>query len=493
MSPKHESLVPNNFERDYPEFVKGSDENTEIEIRFGWFDGNGHFYSYLIDQALYHSVKDRLDSLSDRYRTFNKYKTKKIVEIDQQTNVRKITYFNSDQIKYQLKFNERKINNQDWGIRFSRSYEETIPSKNLVFRPTVFRTCTRRTYIDKNQNSYFYGFKIDLTEVNMKDTQYELELEIADHGYIPSYKRLHGAIKTLYGWTLEAMDSSQIISISERLGIIRKLDNLTYGKARDIISPNFVNRPISLSSLDQTENKMGSIKLDGLHKILVFTQSGVYACAFGFNVRKISEVGYEKTTVMESEYISENNTYHVYDILVHENKNVMRKFFNERMSMIKGFTYPGKPNFKIKKFYEMNQPDQKKLLAKEYNSNKVPKDGIIFTSSKDYFESPVIKWKPLNQLTIDFKLLLDHNSDQLVPYVIDKNVLIKFEACSKVSDIISKGNYQDQIVECKYDLENFCWDFVRLRNDKHHPNSIVTAQSVWSCIHNPINLEEILQ
>jgi len=46
--------------------------------------------------------------------------------------------------------------------------------------------------------------------------------------------------------------------------------------------------------------------------------------------------------------------------------------------------------------------------------------------------------------------------------------------------------YDGKVVECQFTPETGCWEVTRVRVDKTHPNSAVTAGSIAGCIANPV-------
>ncbi|GAB0087241.1 mRNA-capping enzyme [Sergentomyia squamirostris] len=124
-------------------------------------------------------------------------------------------------------------------------------------------------------------------------------------------------------------------------------------------------------------------------------------------------------------------------------------------------------------------------------------DGLIFQPSQDGYHAgqcfEVLKWKPLDMCSVDFKLKIGEESG--VGIVTRKVGLlyvggheppfakIKFTKTLKALD--------NRIIECKW--ENNQWVFMRERTDKSFPNSYKTAMGVCESIRNPVTKEMLLE
>ncbi|OWR45610.1 putative mRNA capping enzyme [Danaus plexippus plexippus] len=123
-------------------------------------------------------------------------------------------------------------------------------------------------------------------------------------------------------------------------------------------------------------------------------------------------------------------------------------------------------------------------------------DGLIFQPSEmPYSGGPcefILKWKPSDQNSIDFKLVLEKETGLgLVSetkgnlYVGGSNVPFGWTAYNK-----KIKHLNNKIIECK--LVNRCWVFMRERTDKSFPNSYTTAKAVMESIVNPVTKEYLL-
>lgn len=135
-------------------------------------------------------------------------------------------------------------------------------------------------------------------------------------------------------------------------------------------------------------------------------------------------------------------------------------------------------------------------IASEAKTMKVPTDGVIFTSlgSPPWGVSlpPILKWKPWEKLTIDFKI---GAGGQLLVFDGSANAHVPFP----VGDLKVHGVPDDvgeKVVELapvrEGDDGSISFTFVRFRGDKVHANSTRTALNVWKDIKNPIPEETLL-
>ena len=453
----------------------------ELEVRFGYFHEN-KFDSQLIDPNMFNEVKSRLDNLYKRY----PHNVKRIItsrKVQYTGNgIRKI--IQGDKIYFQKKTKVINYDNVDWGIRFAKSYEFDLSlnySNDLMIE--MERQYDRWTYIDSRKSSYFYGFQIDITEVITDGVaHYELELEALPNIFPTDIIKWWGAIKTLYGWTLNAANEFQIVSIKERMHV-NKIMNI-YLKNQDniCIEPGIVNRPKNLMSLEQIQVYAASVKVDGLHKILVIDESGIYLCSPKFNIIKIGLGMNIGTTIIEGEFLPQTKVFMAFDILINCSTSIMDYPFDFRYKTLRELI--PKINVKygsisLKTFYFGSEISG---VIDEYKFNKHMADGIIFQSCGPY-DNAIYKWKPPEQLTIDF--YLDEN---YVPYVINRGELFRFNANVKsTSDVLV-----NTIVECKWNNKSGYWEPVRIRSDKMYPNSFKVAIATVKMLRNPITLEDVI-
>ena len=498
-------FIPDELRKKFSELIKENtkslDTHIELEARFGYFADN-NFNSKLIDNSLFFNLKKHLDDLYNKNKTsILRIETRKIVN-NGSLNIRKIQEL-PGRLYYQKKISDWSYDNKDWGIRFCRSYETEISDTKVInFISTFRRDVNRTTYIDNRHNSQFFGFKIEISKVYSKgETNYEVELESL-HGAILTIDKWWGALKTLYGWSLNAQDNKQIISLKERIMISLSLNELLSNCSNHNILPSIVNRPKTLTNLKDIRNKAVSVKIDGFHKILYFCNTGVYSCSPSLNITKISDINTKTFTVVECEYIPSTNQFFGFDVLIHKNNDVRCCSFEKRYNLLCNFLNQINIEFIIFKkwYFPGNQYDIFQLInnkisllnskcSVEGGDLLLPVDGLIFQSLGNYDED-IYKWKSPENLTIDFYLQLGIN-DIYEVYVFKSKLLYKVDI--KISGKSTlPGELHKKIVECKWVPEQNYWEPVKIRDDKLNPNSYEVVQSTIKLLKNPITLDNII-
>jgi len=480
-------FIPDELRKKFSEIIKekGQNPNIELEARFGYFTDNG-FNSKLLDNSLYLNTKKHLDDLCDKHSaSILRIETRKIVD-NNNLNIRRIKEL-PGRIYYQRKISDWNYDNKDWGIRFCRSYETEIDETKIVnFTSTFRRDINRITYIDNRFNSQFFGFKIEISKVYSNgDSNYEIELESLS-GATLTIDKWWGALKTLYGWSLNAKDNNQIISLKERIMVSTNLNKLLNDNHDHIILPSIVNRPKILTDLKDIKNKAISVKIDGLHKILYFCKTGTYSCSPSLNITKINNIITETSTIIECEYIPSINRFFGFDIMIHKNNDVRNISFKERYNLLCEFITQISSETIISKHWYF--PGNQNNIAQIIDNNEIPIDGLIFQSI-DHYNDNIYKWKSPENLTLDFYLQLGINGMYEV-YVFKFNRLHKINI--KISGNTILEELHKKIVECKYNQQKDYWEPLKIRNDKIRPNSYQVMQNTIELLKDPITLADII-
>ena len=459
---------------------------NSLDLKCITLEGLRNINSKLLDNSLYLNTKKHLDDLYNKHpSSILKIETRKIVDTSN-LKIRRIQEL-PGRTYYQKKVNNWNYDNKDWGIRFCRSNEIEINETKIVnFTSTLRRDINRITYIDNRFNSQFFGFKIEISKVYSNgNSNYEMELESLP-GAILTVDKWWGALKTLYGWSLNAKNNNEIISLKERILISTNLNNLLNDNNDYIILPSIVNRPKILTNLTDIKNKAISVKLDGFNKILFFCKSGTYSCSPSLNIIKINNNSMETSTIIECEYIPSTNQYFGFDIMIHKNNNVRNISFDKRHNLLCKFLTLINSDIIISKPWYF--PGNKHNIIQIIDDINIPIDGLIFQSINSYNDN-IYKWKSPENLTIDFYLQLDINNKFEV-------YIFKFNRLHKINITISENmlieELHKKIVECKYISDKNYWKPIKIRNDKLTPNSYKVTQSTIELLKNPITLEDII-
>jgi len=139
------------------------------------------------------------------------------------------------------------------------------------------------------------------------------------------------------------------------------------------------------------------------------------------------------------------------------------------------------------------------VQACEYpDVGQVSCDGLVFTPRyANYYEYMVVKFKPVSDLTVDFRVLRQDfgaalKRDQLVPLYVVEHVRLPQSRGGRMTDIqvgmgqvahdLAKQVRSDAIIECAFAPEKGHWVARGHRPDKVKPNGLKTAWSVLESI-----------
>ncbi|XP_018798630.1 PREDICTED: mRNA-capping enzyme [Bactrocera latifrons] len=204
--------------------------------------------------------------------------------------------------------------------------------------------------------------------------------------------------------------------------------------------------------------------------------------------------------------------YLIYDIIKISNYDIGAKpFYPDRLTCIKKeiiepryeaitkglINRPLEPfSIRNKEFWDIRQSAS--LLGEKFSKSllHVP-DGLIFQPSKQPYTAgvckDVLKWKPSNMNSIDFRLKIKVES---APGMLTEKVGYLYvggttEYFSKMKYTKALKNLDNKIIECAINQKGE-WEFMRERTDKMLPNSFNTATSVVESIRYPITQSGLL-
>lgn len=171
-------------------------------------------------------------------------------------------------------------------------------------------------------------------------------------------------------------------------------------------------------------------KIDGKRTILFLTKTHSYAVS---DILENLDIVTSETCILDTEKYE--NNYYIFDVMVYNGDTLINKPFEERMSYFDKFT--DYSFIKVKPFIKLNENYKEQIRAFKNDKTKpYHVDGIIFTPSDGQYNTmKVYKYKPLEQLTIDFLIkkcpqrLLDLNEE---PYLAkNSNLYLLFCGISK--------------------------------------------------------------
>lgn len=237
-------------------------------------------------------------------------------------------------------------------------------------------------------------------------------------------------------------------------------------------------------------------KLDGLRKLLLISsQNYLISSKTEFNKFTLPKASESyKDTLLDGEYKA--NKFFAFDILFYKGQDLRTKTLTERLAFLNNVINGIKSKKVILKEYLKGEICNNffnllKKYSKEMETGEV--DGVIFTPDTGYIGSPVLKWKPLHLLSIDFKIkkngnelqLLTQNGKVFKPYGKYKNsgtVVLKAEEANKYTD--------GDVVEFIFEKGKFTP--IRIRKDKTKSNHISVILDNFKTIMSPPNMKKIL-
>ncbi|XP_055681575.1 mRNA-capping enzyme [Lutzomyia longipalpis] len=203
--------------------------------------------------------------------------------------------------------------------------------------------------------------------------------------------------------------------------------------------------------------------------------------------------------------------YLIYDVIKYEDDDVgQMPFYPTRLKCIeeniigprydcfrKGLIDKNREPFSVrhKMFWDVTQA--RALLGPKFASTLSHEpDGLIFQPSLDPYQTgqsnEVLKWKPLELCSVDFKLKIAEESGM---GILKRKVGLLYVgqltapfAQIKYTKVLK--DLDNKIIECKFENNN--WVFMRERTDKSFPNSYTTAVNVCNSIKNPVTTQMLL-
>lgn len=394
------------------------------------------------------------------------------------------------------------------------------------------------------------------------ETVYEVEIEVLKPK-LENLDRLNNIVSVLLK---EILGTLIIYTNTERNDIINRI-NKSLGsrinrpgqidhtilsqarniKARDMVSGGLIPRTNRDTSYSVT------IKADGIRKLLFIDQLGIYLFAPPNSLMKIftSTISQKLQgwhgTVVEGELIpkenlSENapNEYHdliiyflMFDVLsvagdisirqqIHPNRLTAIDQIIRFMGQLKDRSGVVRYRFDKKNFFPFATRKEFYDSVNSVLDNNWPfkTDGLLFTPWNYQYDTgsykipisqrkltkykDILKWKPVEFLTIDFELRHiispegghielwsnDVGKAQTVPFIGTEEYpfdpLTMIQRSAEINGLPS-----GTIIEFRWNIPNNVFEISRIRFDKFKPNRIDFAQDTWTDIHVPVDEETI--
>jgi hypothetical protein len=352
------------------------------------------------------------------------------------------------------------------------------------------------------------------------------------------------------------------MSLAGKLELINRYINGSR-QIRNLTMKQISNSPSALTKIEYIGNVLPNLdnfmitdKADGIRHFVVFEYGNMYVISR--DIKRI-DLNYKDKNlyIFDAELVDE--VFYVFDIIVFSGQNVSRLPFIQRyeyMNKLQKSISRDISNIKVKKFVKISKGlDVKKFYKKSASRGLYEIDGIIFTrfDTGGYKRTQHYKWKPPEQLTIDFlaiksgsvynlyngidihmfqKLGMDRNvssyiNSEDVHYLdvfeskVDRSEfeLAKtyFPVLFKPSIILYSGttpapthifkysttqskaaDIDRQVVELKWDVLGLQWKLVKIRTDRdeelrsgtYFGNNYRIAEMTFQSILNPLRLED---
>jgi DNA-directed RNA polymerase delta subunit len=338
--------------------------------------------------------------------------------------------------------------------------------------------------------------------------------------------------------------------------VARMISN-NFAKTKRIISlTDIINKPIGLNKIkfDEISSSISSYylspKLDGERCLIVLSEESYVLTMSG-----ASNIDYSQKheTLLDAEYY--DNKFIIFDLLYDDGTHFAYSLFEDRLKYLRELKLPN--NFSIQIFDEVLNPSDVVNKYYSYLSLGLNTDGFILTpkhinSEKPltgvpirYFDDKIYKWKPPENMTIDFLVLnVPHNLvgvkpfipingkqmyvlccassmkdrvnfflNDIFPEIRSDRKQIMFQVSIRRQDLrknfsvyywnlLEKGSSNEDIVntisEFKVDI-NGDMHFIKIREDKtseykmgvQFGNNIRTAESIFFNALNPLTLDTI--
>jgi SAM-dependent methyltransferase len=529
-------------------YTQYNDGSVEMEARFGVNTRNG--FKPGVTRQVFNRIRDYFENKS----TPQQSQTTDYIG----KNVRKtVTNPIGDGSPEIIWIQKTRLWNQDdpnYGIRYSMSREINIdPVPN--FTPDIIREKNRYSY-------YVYNgtVRIDITMVNMvqnvqntgnvttyqgekktnqDETKYEVELELLDPRGLNNFESalkvlLYRILDTLVLYTQD--EFQQVISsVNRNLGstLRGKIDHEPLVQARNLKLKDMV-----WGGLIGNKDTAYSVthKADGTRKMMVFHSTGIWLITPPYSLNRIynKEIPILTGTILDGEVVPLEKRkegapktriwYLVFDCLsVSGQYDIQNKPHKVRMNQAQ--MVADMPLFKSE-FIHVNTKTFKNFTTPfeffnimndmflEQKLIQYDQDGFMFTPV-DYSYNPhsdkhplyqrvltkypdICKWKPQDQLTIDFAIKWlpspsGTRSIQLYSNEKGKLVLFKGTKAFPYTGTIDSTNPMTSelpngtVVEYGWDYNKNIFIPHRVRFDKTKPNKMDIAEDVWMDIQNPLD------
>ena len=357
----------------------------------------------------------------------------------------------------------------------------------LVKAPHVTNQVTRKAieWIGFKSNKFPGAQPVSMTRENIRF--------LRDKDYMVSWK----ADGTRY--LMLILGKEQVFCI-DRDNAVFQISGLTFPKRKDL------NGHVSNVLMD------GEMVLDDVNgeKIPRFVENNEHFHIFRFliyDMIRFGDIPSPTNPIGQCEFRSRSLCIQA-EIIEPRNRAMMKGIINKTREP---FSIRHKPFFDIEKSAHLLEEDGEFLSKVAHET-----DGLIFqpASKTDVYKpgrcDDILKWKPPELNSIDFKLKLQKGKQQMgmLPQTLGRTENFFLRSSSYLALLYVGGKdtpydkmkfhrdlrqYDNKIIECKFDFKERSWAFMRERKDKSFPNHVTTADAVCHSIQYPVTKMDLLQ
>jgi len=362
-------------------------------------------------------------------------------------------------------------------IRFSYNVEKTVdkcPTKVIMTR-----TRERTEFRGKTGTHYTYVFtKVhEQTDKDVVD-KYEVEIEFtgSDLNYlnIDMIKKELDIVPFERHLSLEDVYSSYLADLKKFTPYLKN----GYPKI-----PQPINLKEKHMSTLRKQKYQVTNKLDGKRFLVYFMDGGMYS----IQNEKVAYLGKTvvKRALIDTEFFK--GTYYVFDCYF-DGISVFDMFLTRRLEYAKKIA-ESNPLFVMKTFKSNLFGATMDFLQYDQKDN----DGLIYTP-EDPSASDIYKWKFIDKLTIDFRLIktdktINFRAVQTSPteykwYVRSAQKEVPFKVDGR-EFIITGKLVNKSVYRCEYDKTLQTFVDVRKESDQSNPDDVERATEIWNYLKNP--------
>lgn len=328
-----------------------------------------------------------------------------------------------------------------------------------------------------------------------------------------------------------------MVTVEGYQGLINEMAKLLKPGRKSLSLKQLGNQVIDMTrqvyyNINDLTNYYITDKVDGL-RTLIYVNSGVVNYINSAAISKPTK--YNKTLLIDCEKYLDH--YYIFDVMVIDDKNISAEPFSSRHKYFEKAVKILGSEFKLKKFTKLTKNYYKEIKRITESKKPYETDGYIFTPASDsYQKMKVLKWKPLDKLSIDFyvkkapKLIMGispfikkpHHELYLLFVGISRKMFaslnltyirgyknlfnsnydyfpIQFSPSDEPYAYIlhSKNKKLDNVIG-EFSRINSTWKLLRIRTDRkieldrgnYFGNDFRVAESIWEIYKNPLTLKD---